>query len=145
MSEPASLNQTLLLIKPDAVGQHRIGEILGRLESAGFGVTGLVMRRLSRTQAEAFYAIHRGKEFFPGLVEFMTSGPLVAVRIEGENVCRRVREFVGVTDPGKAAPGTIRADFGTSVRFNAVHASNPEEDVRRELEFFFPEPDDAST
>jgi nucleoside-diphosphate kinase len=138
------LNRTLLLIKPDAVRQHRIGEILGRLEAAGFVVSGLVMRQLSRPQAERFYAIHRGKEFFPGLVEFIASGPLVAVRLEGENVCRRVREFVGVTDPSKAAPGTIRADFGTSVRSNAVHASNPEEDVRRELQFFFfPEPDDT--
>jgi len=143
LSEPASLNQTLLLIKPDAVGQHRIGDILGRLEAAGFVVAGLAMRRLSRSQAEAFYAIHRGKAFFPGLVEFITSGPLVAVRLEGENVCRRVRGFVGVTDPSEAAPGTIRADFGTSVRSNAVHASNPEEDVRREVEFFFPEADDA--
>jgi len=97
------------------------------------------MRHLNRAQAEEFYAVHRGKEFLPGLVEFMTSGPLVAVRLEGKNVCRRVREFVGVTDPSKAVPGTIRADFGTSVRSNAVHASNPEEDVRRELEFFFPE------
>jgi nucleoside-diphosphate kinase len=127
------------LIKPDAVRRRHIGEILGRLEAAGFAVTGLVMRRLSRDQAEGFYSIHRGKEFFPGLVEFMTSGSLVAVRLEGENACRRVREFVGVTDPSKAAPGTIRADFGTSVRSNAVHASNPEEDVRRELEFFFPD------
>ena len=128
-----------MLIKPDAVGRHRIGEILGRLEAAGFVATGLVMRHLNRAQAEEFYAVHWGKEFLPGLVEFMTSGPLVAVRLEGENVCRRVREFVGVTDPSKAAPGTIRADFGTSVRSNAVHASNPEEDVGRELEFFFPE------
>ena len=101
------------------------------------------MRRLSRDEAERFYAIHRGKEFFPGLVEFITSGPLVAVRLEGENVCRRVRDFVGVTDPDEAAPGTIRADFGTSMRSNAVHASNPEEDVRREIEFFFPEADAA--
>jgi len=137
------LNRTLLLIKPDAVRQHRIGEILGRLEAAGFVVTGLVMRRLSRDQAEGFYAIHRGKEFFPGLVEFITSGPLVAVRLEGENVCRRVREFIGVTDPSKAALGTIRADFGTSVRSNAVHASNPEEDVRKELDLFFPEQGDT--
>ena len=138
-----NLKQTLLLIKPDAVGQHRIGEILGRLEAAGFVVTGLAMRRLSRAEAEGFYAIHRGKEFYPGLVEFMTSGSLVAVRLEGEDICRRVREFVGVTDPSKAASGTIRADFGTSVRSNAVHPSNPEEDVRRELDFFFPAPGDT--
>ena len=134
-----------MLIKPDAVGQHRVGEILGRLEAAGFAVTGLVMRRLSRAEAEGFYAIHRGKEFFPGLVEFITSGPLVALRLEGKDVCPRVREFIGVTDPSKAAPGTIRADFGTSVRTNAVHASNPEEDVRKELEFFFPEPRQSGT
>jgi nucleoside-diphosphate kinase len=137
------LNQTLVLIKPDAVGKHFVGEILSRLEAAGFVVTGLVMQRLSRERAEGFYAIHRGKEFFPGLVEFMTSGPLVAVRLDGEDACHRVREFVGSTDPARAAPGTIRADFGTSVRTNAVHASNPEEDVRRELEFFFPESGDT--
>jgi nucleoside-diphosphate kinase len=136
-------NQTLVLIKPDAVRRHCIGEIVGRLESAGFAVTGLVMRRLDRDQAEEFYAIHRGREFYPGLVEFMTSGPLVAVRLDGEDICRRVREFVGATDPAKAAPGTIRADFGTSVRTNAVHASNPEEDVRRELDSFFPGPGDT--
>ena len=143
MPQPLNLNRTLLLIKPDAVGRHQVGEILCRLEAAGFEVTGLVMRRLSRAEAEGFYAIHRGKEFFPGLVEFITSGSLVAVRLEGENVCRRVREFIGVTDPSKAVLGTIRAEFGTSVRSNAVHASNPEEDVCRELDFFFPEPDDT--
>jgi len=98
------------------------------------------MRRLSRAEAGEFYSIHRGKEFFSGLVDFMTSGPLVAVRLEGADAVHRVREFIGVTDPGKAAPGSIRADFGTSVRMNAVHASNPEEDVIRELRFFFPEP-----
>jgi len=133
------------LIKPDAVRQHRIGDILSRLEAAGFLVTGLAMRQLSRAQAEEFYAVHRGREFFFGLVEFIISGPLVAVRLEGENVCRRAREFIGVTDPAKAAPGTIRADFGTSVRSNAVHASNPEEDVRRELAFFFPNADEVKS
>jgi nucleoside-diphosphate kinase len=103
------------------------------------------LRRLTRPQAEEFYGVHRAREFFPGLVDFITSGPLVAVRLEGENVCRRVREFVGVTDPAKAAPGTIRADFGTSVRANAVHASNPEEDVRREIAFFFPSADEVKS
>ncbi len=138
LSKSRALDQTLLLIKPDAVSRHKIGEILARLEAAGFVVTGLVMRQLSRTQAEEFYSIHRGKEFFPGWLEFITSGPLVAVRLDGDDVLHRVREFIGVTDPGRAAPGSIRADFGTTVRTNAVHASNPEEDVRRELEFFFP-------
>jgi nucleoside-diphosphate kinase len=143
--QTTGLRQTLLLIKPDAVRQHYIGKILGRLETAGFEITGLVLRQLSLAQAGEFYAVHRGKEFFPGLVEFITSGPLVAVRLEGEDVCQRVRQFIGQTDPGKAAPGTIRADFGTSVRSNAVHASNPEEDVRRELEFFFPATHDSGT
>ena len=135
------MEQTLLIIKPDAVAQNRIGEILHRLESAGFAVTGLVMKRLGRHLAAEFYSIHQGKEFFEPLVEFMTSGPLVAVRLTGDEVRRRVREFVGVTDPAQARPGSIRADFGTSVRMNAVHASNPEEDVDRELTFFFADKD----
>jgi len=97
------------------------------------------MRRLSPVDASYFYAIHRGKPFFDGLVEFMTSGPLVAVRLEGADSRRRLRKFVGATDPSLAAPGTIRADFGTAVRTNAVHASNPDEDVEHEIRFFFPD------
>jgi nucleoside-diphosphate kinase len=129
----------LLLIKPDAVRQRHVGDIIARLERAGFDISGIAMRHLSRTQAEDFYSIHRGKDFFSGLVDFMVSGPLVAMWLEGENVCRRVRDFTGATDPAKAAPGTIRADFGSSVRTNAVHASNPDEDVGREVDFFFPD------
>ena len=138
------LEQTLLLVKPDAVRMGRIGEILRRLEEAGFLVSGLVMKRLTRAEAEEFYAIHQDKEFFDGLVEFMTSGPTVAVRLEADDARRRVREFVGVTDPAQARAGSIRADFGTSVRQNAVHASNPEEDVEREIRFFFPDSDTNS-
>ncbi len=134
-----TLEQTLLIIKPDAVAENRIGGILRRLESAGFVVTGLEMKKLTPTEAAEFYAIHQGKEFFEPLVEFMTSGPLVAVRLEGNDIRRRVREFVGATDPAQARPGTIRAELGTSVRMNAVHASNPDEDVDRELAFFFSE------
>lgn len=96
------------------------------------------MRRLSREQAAKFYAVHCGRDFYDGLVEFITSGPVVAVRIEGPNARQDLREMVGVTDPARAAPGTIRADFGATVRMNAVHASNPDEDVERELRFFFP-------
>ncbi|MGQ9679138.1 MAG: nucleoside-diphosphate kinase, partial [bacterium] len=131
--------KTLLLVKPDAIKSRHIGEIVSRIENADFLITGMVMRRLRTAEAEEFYAIHRGKEFFPGLVQFITSGPVVAVLIEGENCRQRLREFVGATDPGKAKPGTIRADFGTSVQMNAVHASNPEEDVDREIKFFYPE------
>jgi len=128
---------TLLLIKPDAVAARRCGAVLARLEEAGFVITGLTMRQLDRGSAERFYSIHLEKEFFAGLVEFMTSGPLVAVRIEGPGVRRRLRDFVGATDPARAAPGTIRADFGTTVRRNAVHASNPDENVAKELASFF--------
>ncbi len=133
------MEKTLLLIKPDAVQQHRTGEILRRLEQAGFVIIGLKMRRLTRPEAEEFYAIHKGKDFFSGLVEFMSSGPVVAVALQGPGCRKRLREFIGATDPARAAPGTIRADFGTSVRTNAVHASNPEEDTERELRLLFPE------
>jgi len=132
------MESTLLVIKPDAVARRCTGEVLRRVEAAGFTVTGITMRRLSRDDAALFYSIHRGKDFFEGLVEFMTSGPVVAVLVEGPGVRSRLRTFVGVTDPARAAAGTIRADFGTSVRKNAVHASNPEEDVEREVAFFFP-------
>jgi len=127
----------LLLIKPDAVRKHYTGEILARLEKAGFLITGIVMRRFNRAEAESFYAIHKRKEFFPRLAEFITSGPVVAVRLEGEDIQHRVREFIGVTDPARSKAGSIRRDFGTSVTMNAVHASNPEENVESELNFFF--------
>lgn len=126
-----------MLVKPDAVERRCIGEVLRRVEAAGFRITGLEMRRLSRPEAEEFYAVHRAKEFFSDLVEFMCSGPVVACRLEAEDARHRLREFVGLTDPKQAAPGTIRADFGTSVRRNAVHAANPDEDIDRELSLFF--------
>ncbi len=137
MHDSKQSEQTLLLVKPDAVRRQRTGEILRRVEEAGFTITGLRMRQLTAAEAGDFYSIHRDKPFYDGLVEFMTSGPLVAVRLEAGDACRRVREFVGTTDPQQAAPGTIRADFGTSVRTNAVHASNPDENVKQELDFFF--------
>ncbi len=132
-----------MVLKPDVVERGVIGAVLGRVEQAGFVITGLVMCKLSKSEAEEFYAVHRGKDFFAGLVEFITSGPVVAVRLEGPDCRRRLREFVGATDPQQAAPGTIRRDFGSSVRRNAVHAANPEEDVDRELRFFFPDDDRA--
>lgn len=130
---------TLLLIKPDAVQRRRTGEILRRVEESGFTIVGLKMHRLSVSEAKTFYAIHEGKDFFPGLVEFITSGPIVAAALQAPDCRRRLRLFVGATDPAKAAAGTIRRDFGTTVRMNAVHASNPEEDVERELSILFPE------
>lgn len=132
------MEQTLLVIKPDAVARGCIGEIISRVEQMGFKITGLVMRQLSKSEGEKFYAIHKGKDFFLGLVDFITSGPVVALRIEGKSARQRLRDLVGNTDPKLAKPGTIRHDFGTSVRENSVHAANPEEDVDRELSFFFP-------
>ncbi len=132
------VESTLLVIKPDAVRDHRTGAILARIEQAGFTITGLTMRHLSATEATEFYAVHRGRDFLTGLADFIASGPIVAARLEALDARARLRSFVGATDPAAAAPGTIRADFGTSVRMNAVHASNPTEDVERELAFFFP-------
>jgi nucleoside-diphosphate kinase len=131
------LEQSLLVIKPDSVQRNCIGEILTMVEKEGLKITGLVMRRLSPDEAEKFYAVHQGKEFFTGLVEFIASGPVVAVRVEGKDARKRVRELAGATDPQKAKMGTIRQRFGTSVRMNAVHAANPDEDVNKELDFFF--------
>jgi nucleoside-diphosphate kinase len=136
MNAPES---TLLIIKPDAVKAGHAGDILARVEHAGLAITALAMRRLSAAEAGEFYSIHRGRDFYTGLVEFMTSGPVVAIRLSGPGVRARLREFVGATDPAGAAPDTIRAEFGTSTRMNAVHASNPAEDVDREIRFFFPE------
>lgn len=126
-----------MVIKPDAVKGKCIGEILTMVEREGLEITGMVMRSLSRKEAEGFYAIHRGKDFFAGLVEFISSGPVVAVRVEGENARTRLRRLAGATDPKKADEGTIRRRFGSSVRMNAVHCANPEEDVDQELRVFF--------
>jgi nucleoside-diphosphate kinase len=115
------------------------GDILARVEQAGFTITALTMRHLSASEAAEFYSVHRGRDFYHGLVEFMTSGSLVAVRMEAGGARTRLRELTGATDPARAAPGTIRADFGTTTRMNAVHASNPDEDVDCEIRFFFPE------
>lgn len=129
--------QTLLVIKPDAVRRRLVGEILRRVEADRFRICDVRLTRLERARAEEFYAIHQGKEFFAGLVEFMTSGPVLAVRLEREDAVRRLRELAGATDPKQARPGTIRADFGTTTRENVVHASHPDEDPEREIQFYF--------
>jgi nucleoside-diphosphate kinase len=132
------LQKTLLVIKPDAVKRKLVGEIIKCLESE-FEILDIKLARLSKSQAEGFYAIHKGKEFCNGLVDFITSGPVVALLLQGENVQERLRKFIGATDPKKAEPGTIRAKFGSSVQQNVVHASNPLEDPEREMAFFFPD------
>ena len=134
-----AIERTLSIIKPDAVRAGNIGAILSRLEAGGLRICTMRMQTLSRGQAEAFYAIHRERPFFQELVEFMTSGAIVAQVLEGENAVSRNRELMGATNPKEAEPGTIRADFAESIEANAVHGSDSAENARTEIKFFFPE------
>ena len=133
-----AVEQTLSIIKPDAVKKNVIGQILARLEAAGLRIVAARMMHLSRAEAEGFYAVHRGRPFFGALVEFMTSGPVLVQVLEGENAIARNRELMGATDPRKAAKGTIRADFAASIDANAVHGSDAPETARNEIAHFFP-------
>jgi len=132
------IERTLSIIKPDAVAKNVIGQILSRFEAAGLKIVAARMMRLSRQEAEAFYAVHRERPFFKDLVEFMISGPVMVQVLEGEDAIARNRELMGATDPKKAAPGTIRADFADSIDANAVHGSDGPETARQEVAFFFP-------
>ena len=116
-----------------------MGRILSDIEAAGFRIAAMKMLRLSRAQAEAFYAVHRERPFFASLVEFMTSGPVVAFVIEGENAVERYRQLMGATDPAKAEPNTLRARYAQSIERNAVHGSDSPTSARREIAFFFSE------
>ena len=129
--------RTLCIIKPDAVAARQVGSILARLEGAGFVIVALRMRRLSPADAEGFYHVHRERPFFNSLVDFMASGPCVPMVLEGENAIVRLRELMGATDPAKAAAGTIRKDFASSIERNAVHGSDSTENAAIELRFFF--------
>ena len=131
--------RTLSLIKPDAVAKNRIGAILSRFENAGLRVVAARMLRLSDEQARAFYAVHKERPFYGGLVAFMTSGPIMAQVLEGDNAVAKNRELMGATNPADAAPGTIRADFAKDVEANAVHGSDSQETAREEIAFFFPD------
>jgi nucleoside-diphosphate kinase len=133
-----AVEQTLSIIKPDAVKKNVIGQILARFEAAGLHIVAARMMHLSRAEAEGFYAVHRGRPFFGALVEFMTSGPVLVQVLEGENAIVRNRELMGATDPRKAAKGTIRADFAASIDANAVHGSDAPETARNEIAHFFP-------
>ena len=130
--------QTLSIIKPDAVKKNVIGQILARFEKAGLRVVAARMMHLSRAEAEGFYAVHRGRPFFNDLVEFMISGPVLVQVLEGENAIARNRELMGATDPKKAEKGTIRADFAASIDANAVHGSDAADTARTEIAYFFP-------
>jgi nucleoside-diphosphate kinase len=132
-----SVEQTLSIIKPDAVSKNHIGEIIARFEKAGLKIVAQRMLQLSQAQAEGFYAEHKGRPFFAGLVEFMTSGPVVVQVLSGENAILLNRELMGATDPAKAAPGTIRADFAASIGENAAHGSDSPISAAREIAYFF--------
>jgi nucleoside-diphosphate kinase len=133
-----ALERTLSIIKPDAVAKNVIGQIVARFEGAGLKVAAAKMVHLSRSEAEAFYAVHKGRPFFNDLVSFMISGPVLVQVLEGEGAIAKNRELMGATDPKKAAKGTIRADFADSIDANAVHGSDAAETAAVEVAFFFP-------
>ncbi|HTI47162.1 MAG TPA: nucleoside-diphosphate kinase [Casimicrobiaceae bacterium] len=132
------VERTLSIIKPDAVAKNAIGDIYARFERAGLRIVAARMLWLSRTEAEGFYAVHRERPFFKALVDFMTSGPVMIQVLEGDNAIAKNRELMGATDPKKAAPGTIRADFAQSIDANAVHGSDGAETAQVEIAYFFP-------
>jgi nucleoside-diphosphate kinase len=132
-----ALERTLSIIKPDAVAKNVIGEIYSRFEKAGLKVVAARMKQLSQREAEGFYAVHRERGFFNDLVKFMISGPVMVTVLEGENAIAKHRELMGATDPKKAAPGTIRADFADSIDANAVHGSDAAETAAVEIAYFF--------
>ena len=133
-----AVERTLSIIKPDAVQKNVIGQILARFEKAGLRIIAARMTHLSRKEAEGFYAVHRERPFFKDLVEFMISGPVMIQVLEGDNAIAKNRELMGATDPKKAAPGTIRADFADSIDANAVHGSDGPDTARTEIAYFFP-------
>lgn len=133
-----TIERTLSIIKPDAVAKNVIGQIYARFEAAGLKVVAARMMHLSQGEAQAFYAVHQARPFFKDLVSFMTSGPVMVQALEGENAVLKNRDLMGATDPKKAAPGTIRADFADSIDANAVHGSDAVETAAVEVAFFFP-------
>jgi len=135
----SDLERTLVLVKPDAVARGLTGEIIGRLERKGLKILALEQRTLDRSTAEQHYAEHDGKPFFGELVDFITSGPLVALAAEGHRAVEAVRTLMGVTDPVKSAPGSIRGDFALEIGQNLVHGSDSAESAAREVKLFFPD------
>jgi nucleoside-diphosphate kinase len=129
--------RTLSLIKPDGVSRGLIGEVISRFERAGLKIRALKMVHLTREQAQAFYAVHRERPFYDSLTRFMSSGPIVALVLEGENAIQKNRDLMGATDWRQAAPGTIRADFARDIEANIVHGSDSLETAASEIPFFF--------
>lgn len=132
-----AVERTLSIIKPDAVGKNHIGDIYNRFEAAGLRIIAARMKHMTPGEAEGFYAVHKDRPFFNDLVKFMTTGPVMVSVLEGENAVARHRDIMGATDPKKAAKGTIRADFATSIDENAVHGSDSLENAKAEIAYFF--------
>jgi nucleoside-diphosphate kinase len=132
-----ALERTFGIIKPDAVKNGYTGEILAMIEKDGFRLAGIKMRRLARHEAEAFYAVHKERPFYGGLVTFMTEGPVVVLALERENAIARWRELMGATNPANAAEGTIRKKFAENIERNSVHGSDAPETAAQEIPFFF--------
>jgi nucleoside-diphosphate kinase len=130
--------RTFSIIKPDAVKAKQAGEILARIEKAGFDVVALRLRRLTRAEAEGFYHVHRERPFFGSLCDFMSSGPCITMVLQRDGAIARLREIMGATDPAKAATGTIRKDFASSIEANCIHGSDASETARFEIGYFFP-------
>ena len=132
-----ALERTLSIVKPDGVARNLIGEVYRRFESQGLRIVAARMLHLSEAQAQAFYAVHRERPFYKDLVRYMTSGPVIAQVLEGDNAIVKNRDIMGATDPKKAAPGTIRADLAQSIEANVVHGSDAPDTAAREIAFFF--------
>ena len=130
--------RTFSIIKPDAVKAKQAGDILSRIEKAGFRIVALRQRHLSRAEAEGFYHVHEARPFFSSLCDFMSSGPCIAMVLERENAIAHLREIMGATDPAKAAAGTIRKDFATSIEANCIHGSDATDTAAFEIGYFFP-------
>jgi len=133
----AGTQRTLSIVKPDGVRKGVVGDVVRRFETAGIRIAAMRMLRLTRAEAEGFYAVHRERPFFGSLTEFMSSGPIVVMVLEGENVIARNRELMGATDPKKAAKGTIRAELAGNVEQNIVHGSDAPETAETEIAYFF--------
>jgi nucleoside-diphosphate kinase len=131
--------RTLVLVKPDGVEKGLTGEIISRLEKKGLKIAAMRMLQMDKALARKHYAVHDGKPFFAGLVDFITSGPIVAVVVEGDKSVEVVRKLMGETDPVKAAPGTIRGDYGLDIGENLIHGSDSEENAQNEIVLFFPD------
>lgn len=137
--EMIKVEKTLILLKPDAVERGLCGEVITRFEKRGLRISAMKMLQLSKKQAEIHYIEHQGKAFLPDLIHFITSGPLVAMILEGENVIKLARTMMGVTNPLDALPGTIRGDFSTNVRKNVIHGSDSPASAEREIKIYFAE------